>query len=97
MTDRIVVKEEELEQMIAILQRSAEELGVVERRMQAIAKKMESGAFLGDGGEAFAAGLSNNMSRSLQALMDKLMERSQYVQRELDQNRSARRGAQGRF
>jgi Zn-dependent M32 family carboxypeptidase len=97
MPEKIVYKEEELEQMIQVLQNSASYLQEFQQRVQAIAQKLENGVLVGQGGEAFANGLNNQLSRALDALAEKLQEEAKFVQTELEQNRAARKFAQGRF
>ncbi|MCA9885826.1 MAG: hypothetical protein KC615_01765 [Anaerolineae bacterium] len=97
MPERIVVKENELEQMIVILRRSSAQLREVQGEMHAIAQKMEGGALIGVGGTEFVNGLNNNLSNSIEALAAKLEERAAYVQRELEQNQAARNQSRGRF
>ena len=84
----IRVNEQELERMIVVLEQSARELDECQRHMQTIAQKLENGALVGVGGQAFAAGLNNNMSNSIARLSEKLREEAAYVQNELEQFRS---------
>jgi prefoldin subunit 5 len=93
----IRVNEQELERMIVVLEQASRELEECQRHMQQIAKKMENGALVGVGGEAFATGLNNNMSSSIMRLSEKLREEAKYVQNELTQFRAAQQRNRGLF
>jgi uncharacterized protein YukE len=65
-----------MEDMARLFREGQQHLEDVTRAMQDIASRMDDGALMGRGGQAFSDALRNNLVARLNALADKLQELS---------------------
>lgn len=89
-----------IEQMIEILNRSAQELDAVKGKMHDLARMVtdgDEGALVGEGGDALFQAINNTLTDRIDRLSVKLKERADFVQRELEQHLQAVQGNQQRF
>lgn len=94
---RIAYHEPDIRQMIATLRRSAKELRDTQNQMRGIAKMLKDGVLLGQGGESFGNALSNTLVGSIERLAQRLEERANFVERELEQHIAAEAKSRSQF
>lgn len=70
----------ELSQMAGELQKGAQRLQETKNNLAKIAHSFHQGSFEGKAGEAFATGLAQDLSRSIDNLSQKYMEMAQDIQ-----------------
>lgn len=100
MSDKMIYDQPQIEQMIAILNRSAQELDQVKQKMQELARQVTNGsegALVGDGGDALYQAINNVLVDRIDRISVKLKERADFVQRELEQHLQAVQGNTQRF
>jgi WXG100 family type VII secretion target len=74
MADVIKMDYEKMEEMAKCFQDSSRQLEDVKSAMQSIAQTMEGGALLGDGGQAFAGAIRDQLVPVITKLAEKLVE-----------------------
>jgi len=87
---RIQYREQDIEQMIQTLRRSARELEETQQRMMTLGAQVEGDEILvGQAGQILGQALSSTLSQQIQTLVTELERQSRYVERELEQLKQA--------
>lgn len=97
MSDMQRMEYKEVDTMVSILRISAESLEETAQAMSNIAKTMQNGALIGQGGEAFFDAIMARFVPAIRRLSDKLKQESEYCQIERDDMYEAEQRNRGLF
>jgi translation initiation factor 2B subunit (eIF-2B alpha/beta/delta family) len=87
---RMQYREQDIEQLIDTLRRSARELDNTQQRMMTLGAQVEGDEILlGRAGEILAQALASTLTQQIASLSTELERQSRYVQRELEQLKQA--------
>lgn len=89
MAGRMQMREAEVERMIQLLRRAANEFRDVGQQMQQAARAVDDGALLGQGGMMLAQALGQTLTGAIERLAQKMEERANFVEREKEQLKRA--------
>lgn len=82
---RIQYREEDMRTMIDVLRKSSGQLKEVRGQMQSVSKQISDGALLGNSGTQFSQSINSSLFNSIDRMCNKLDERANYVERELQE------------
>lgn len=85
MVQRIQFREEEMREAIAEFRRCAREMRSCGEQMRGLAKALDDGALIGQGGTAMSASLNRTLCTCIERLAQKMEERARFTEVELEQ------------
>jgi len=85
MVQRIQFREEEMREAIAEFRRCAREMRSCVEQIHSLARSLDEGALIGQGGTAMSEALNRNMCGSIERLAQKMEERARFTETELEQ------------
>lgn len=87
MSERIVIVEEELENMIRVFKEAEREIREMQASLNLISQELSNAALVGQPGERLGTALSSTLNTSLEEIAEEMNSKREYVFRELEQHR----------